>query len=283
MTSQICINKFSLLHETNSNVPIVFSKTDWLHRDLDEIGRWGQSCAVISGNSDYCVGHPYHPFGERIADIVPSNVIRVFCQNCLVKKDHPNYDKFVAIPIGIENYIECGRIGNGTIPDNAIEKHRLLNTIDTSGFPISDQLYSNFTVRLNCQSREHRELIRKISVDSPHINWQEPTLTTEQFYRQVLNHEATICAQGNGPGDNHRIYEVLYLNRIPITFNGEMYERLHKNFPVVYLENADILLDKHTICDMVAKAKTTSWNREMLDVDYWLNVIYEGSKPKELS
>jgi len=278
-TDQICINSFALLHETSNPISIIFSKTDWLHYDLAAIEKWGNPCVVICGNSDYCIGNSYHPFGEKLADIVPKNVVRIFCQNCLVSKDHPNYDKFVIVPIGIENYIECKRKDCGFIPDNAVEKHRLLSIVDTSLSPISDQLYSNFAVRQNCQSREHRELIKKISVDSPHIKWQEPTLTTEQFYREVLNHEATICAQGNGPGDNHRIYEVLYLNRIPITFNGEMYDRLHKNFPVVYLEQAEMLLDKSYMDSLISKAKNTDWNREMLYCPYWLNVISEKSKP----
>lgn len=54
-------------------------------------------------------------------------------------------------------------------------------------------------------------------------------------------------------GDNHRIYETLYLNRIPITFNKIMYERLHHNFPVILLEdesqlsNVDLIKNKINI------------------------------------
>jgi hypothetical protein len=277
-TDHICINQFSLLHETTNSVPVLFSKTDWLHNDFRAIAEWGNPCVVICGNSDYCIGNAYHPYGEKLADIVPENVIRVFCQNCLVKKDHPNYDKFVILPIGIENYLECKRGGCGFVPSNAIEKHNLLSTIDTSVSSVSDQLYSNFMLRQNCQSREHRELVKKISIESLHIKWQEPTLTTEQFYREVLNHEATICAQGNGPGDNHRIYEVLYLNRIPITFNGEIYDRLHKNFPVVYLEQAEMLYDKSHMSALIRQAQNMDWDREMLHMPYWLNVVSEKSK-----
>lgn len=279
-TDQICINQFALLHETSNPLPVIFSKTDWLHYDLDSIEKWGQQCVVVCGNSDYCIGHSYHPFGEKLADIVPENVVRIFCQNCLVPKDHPNYDKFVIVPIGIENYIECKRKDCGFIPTHAVEKHTLLNTLDTSVSPISDQLYSNFTVRHNCQSREHRELIRKISIDFSHIKWQEPILTTEEFYREVLNHEATVCAQGNGPGDNHRIYEVLYLNRVPITFNREMYDRVHKYFPVVHLEQVEMLTDRVYVSNLIQKAKTKEWNREMLYTPYWLNMISEKTNLK---
>ena len=166
-TDQICMNVFSMLHETiNNGVHIVFSKTDYLHYDLQAIARFSDPCIVICGNSDYCIGNPYHPIGENLADFVPENVLVVFCQNCLVKKDHQNYDKFISIPIGIENYISCKKNDYGSIPINAIEKYKLMGELDCNVSPINDQLYSNFLVRSNCQSREHRELIRKISIES---------------------------------------------------------------------------------------------------------------------
>ena len=279
----ICINQFALLHETSDPVSILFSKTDWLHNDFRAIAEWGNLCVVVCGNSDYCIGNSYHPYGEKLADLVPENVIRVFCQNCLIEKDHPNYDKFVILPVGIENYFECKRGGCGFIPNNAIEKHNLLSTLDTSVSVVSDQLYSNFLVRSNCQSRDHRELIRKISIQSSHIKWQDPTLTTEEFYREVLNHEAVVCAQGNGSGDNHRIYEVLYLNRIPITFNREMYDRLHKNFPIICLEQAEMLRDESYISKMIQETKNKKWNRDMLYMPYWLDMISKSSNMKALT
>lgn len=277
-TDHICMNVFSLLHGTVHNgVHIFFSKTDYLHHDLEVIGKFGSQCIVVCGNSDYCIGHPYHPIGEKLADTVPNNVIAIFCQNCLVREDHPNYNKFVIIPVGIENYMECKRQEFSVIHCKAIEKYTLLSTMNSDSAPITDSLYSNFMVRPNCQSLEHRALIRKISIESPHIDWQEPTLTSEQFYREVLNHEATICAQGNGPGDNHRIYEVLYLNRIPITFNEKMYDRLHKNFPVVFLEKAEMLNDKMYILSQIEQAKNMKWDRDILYAPYWMDMICKAA------
>jgi len=280
-TDQICMNVFSMLHETIHNgVTIVFCKTDYLHYDLEAIARFGSPCIVICGNSDYCIGHSYHPIGEKLAHCVPHNVIAIFCQNCLVRKDHPNYNKFVIIPIGIENYMECKRQDIRGIPCKAVEKYELLSTMNADVPPVTDRLYSNFMVRQNCQSLKHRETIRKISIESPHIKWQEPTLTSEQFYREVLDHEATICAQGNGPGDNHRIYEVLYLNRIPITFNAEIYDRLHKNFPVVFLEQAEMLNDKKYVLSFIERAKNMKWNREILYSPYWIDLICKTANSK---
>ena len=280
-TDQICMNVFSTLHETIDNdINIVFSKTDYLHYDLQAIARYTIPYIVICGNSDYCIGHPYHPLGENLADFVPDNVIAIFCQNCLVRKDHPNYNKFVIVPVGIENYMKCKRQEINDIHCKAVEKYTLLSTINTDVPPITDCLYSNFMVRQNCQSLQHRELVRKISIQTHHIKWQEPSLTSEQFYNEVLNHEATICAQGNGPGDNHRIYEVLYLNRIPITFNRELYDRIYKNFPVVFLEHVEMLNDKVYVFSLIELAKNMKWNREMLYAPYWMDVISKTANSK---
>ena len=269
----ICINKFSSLHEEVYNVPIIFSKVDWLHLDFHAISKWRTDCIVVCGNSDYCVGNEYHPVGRTLVDIIPSNVKKLFCQNCLITKDHPNYDKVEPLPIGIENYVPCKRSDCGPLPPFATEKQHLLSTLDLHTTPITNKIYSNFTLRRNCQSLPHREKIIQISKECSHIEWQEPILTNEQFYKEVLNHEATVCAQGNGPGDNHRIYEVLYLNRIPITFNREMYDRMHKHFPVVHLEEENMLRDFQYMSKRILEAKQKMWNRDMLTSKYWIEKI----------
>lgn len=270
---QICINLFSYIRKTKNKIPIVFSKTDWLHSDFEAIKQKGKECIVVCGNSDYCVGHSYHPMGEALVNLVPSNVIKIFSQNLLIKKDHVNYNKFEIIPLGMDNYVSCNRKNCGTIPTHAPEKYHLLNTLDINVSPIKETIYSNFTLRTDCQSKHHREIIKKISENCPHIEWHENNLTHEEFYKEVLKHEAVVCAQGNGPGDNHRIYEILYLNRIPITFNKKMYERIHKNFPIICLEKEEMLEDFLYIKDLINQTKTKIYNKEMLYSKYWFEKI----------
>lgn len=98
-------------------------------------------------------------------------------------------------------------------------------------------------------------MVAEISKKSPHIDWEEPKLTSLEYYSKILDYEAVVCAQGNGPGDNHRIYETLYLNRIPITFNASMYEKLHHKFPVILLENLKLLEDYNFIKQKIEQAK----------------------------
>ena len=131
-------------------------------------------------------------------------------------------------------------------------------------------LYSNFNVNTN---PNHRTQVRNICIQSPHITWEEPTLSVENFFDRILDFEAVVCAQGNGPGDNHRIYETLYLNRIPITFNKTLYSLLHHNFPVVLLDSPEQLLDYDFMVSKINDKKTKVWDKNMLDLNYWKNLI----------
>jgi len=196
----------------------------------------------------------------------------MFSQNCLVPQDHPAHSKCFNIPIGIENFVECKRLYHGFIPVNGPEKYGILCSMNKDTAP-SKFVYSNFTVREACQSTEHRILVRQISQESPHIDWEEPNLTSEEFYKKVLEYDAVVCAQGNGPGDNHRIYEVLYLGRIPITFNTELYRRLHHNFPIVCLSDPNALRDREYLEKQIQRVKKMTWNKEMLYSSYWKNLI----------
>ena len=82
-----------------------------------------------------------------------------------------------------------------------------------------------------------------------------------------------LCPQGNGLGDNHRIYETLYLNRIPITTGPHVHKSLHHKFPVVLIEDINLLNNYDLIKEQVEIAKTKEWDRSLLDLDYWKSKI----------
>lgn len=82
-----------------------------------------------------------------------------------------------------------------------------------------------------------------------------------------------MCPQGNGFGDNHRIYETLYLNRIPITTGQHVYKTLHHNFPVVYIDNVKLLKNHEYMKEQIEIAKLKKWDRNLLDLDYWESKI----------
>jgi hypothetical protein len=82
-----------------------------------------------------------------------------------------------------------------------------------------------------------------------------------------------LCPQGNGLGDNHRIYETLYLNRIPITTGPHVHKSLHYKFPVVLIEDVNLLNNYDLVKEQVEIAKKKEWDRSLLDLDYWESKI----------
>ena len=248
---------------------------DWLHILFDHIKNLSGDFIVIAGNSDYCFGSSYHPLRNELPDRLPKNVRALLCQNNLIPLDHENFDRIYSLPIGIENFRRCGRIGHGTILNTGIKKAyflRALKEVSTQVMP-DKLIYSNFSIRSGCQSESHRLLTMKICKTLPYITWQDSILSCEMFYSQILRHEAVVCAQGNGPGDNHRIYETLYLNRIPITFNRPLYDRLHVNFPIICLDSPEDLHHRLYIEGEISRIRGFTFDKSLISESYWSDYI----------
>lgn len=247
------INKLSKHHNGET---IFFTKTDYLTKDFIKISSLENDVILISGNSDFTIS-------DNEVSRMPSNVKAWFATNAIV--EHP---KIIPIPLGIENYKEAERPEHGVGYDRALEKENfILNHVDRTP---KNLIYANFRWGTN---PTHRNSIINICKESPHITWEEPTLTISEFFDRILDFEAVVCPQGNGFGDNHRIYETLYLNRIPITTGQHVYKTLHHNFPVVYIDNVKLLKNHEYMKEQIEIAKLKKWDRNLLDLDYWESKI----------
>jgi hypothetical protein len=247
------LNKLSKLHNGKN---IFFTKTDYLMDDFKTIEQLNNDVILISGNSDFCITD-YH------LSNLPNNVKFWYAQNAIVS--HP---KIINIPLGIENFKSSIRENHGIGYERAnIKENFILN--HNSKKP-SELIYSNFTIGTNTR---HRTFIKNICVETPHIIWEEPNLSVENFFNRVLDFTSVVCAQGNGDGDNYRIYETLYLNRIPITFNRQLYNLLHHKFPIICLDDPLLLKNYNFMREQIGTAKLKIWDKNLLDLDYWKSKI----------
>jgi hypothetical protein len=267
----ICFNQFSRFDNGNN---IIFCKMDWLHNLFELVSPIDRQFTIIAGNSDFCIGNAYHPLGDSLADLVPENVLSIYCQNNLVHSDHQFFNRFISLPVGIENFVECRRKDHGPLINNGVIKAQMLSALQVvSSFVEPHSLiYANFSIRKGCQSESHRLQAREICRSRRHITWHDATLSLPDFFLNVLRHKATVCAQGNGPGDNHRIYEVLYLGRIPITFNRLLYDRIHRHFPVICLDDPEELSDLVSLERKIDSAQRLPFDKSLLNYSSWLNI-----------
>jgi hypothetical protein len=247
--------QFNKLSELHDGYKIFFTKTDYLLEDLVKISKLKHEVILITGNSDLVIDKEH-------LRVLPPNVKMWFATNAIV-----SHERIITIPLGIENYEPAKRAGHGVGYDRVKDKDKFISTY-VERVP-TKFVYSNFNVFTNYK---HRNDIRTISIETPHIDWEEPNLSIDSFFDKILDYEGVICAQGNGP-DTHRVYETLYLNRIPITFNKPLYELLYHKFPIVYLDDQNELRNFEKLSTLIKEQQTKEWNKELLNIEYWKKII----------
>ena len=249
------LNKLSSLHDGKK---IFFSKIDFVSLDFEYINTLNNDVILISGNGDF-------PIDDELIKQIPNNVKFWFGVNSL--SYHP---KLIAIPIGLENSYDCIRDNHGIGYKKAIEKDEIIDSLDTSIVP-NKLIYSNFLVDTN---RTHRTPFKEISEKLPYIDWEEPKLNTVEYLNNILNYEAVLCPAGNGV-DTHRLWEVLYMKRIPITVkigNYKLYD-LYEKLPILVLDNISELENEKFIIDKINEIKNRTYDLSLLDLDFWKNKI----------
>ena len=255
----IQLNKFADLHNGKD---VIFSKTEYLKVEFKKIQKIKNEVILISGNSDEGID-------AKLISYMPDNVLVWYCQN-----DLHYHDKLKSIPIGLENTIPNKRKGHGIAWPHAVQKIQLINELissDNKALP-TKFMYSNFNEQTNVL---HRAPIRDLCIQSPFINWDEPSLKYNEFLVKILDHEAIVCPAGNGI-DSHRLYEILYCGRIPVTIKtGDypLYSQIYANLPVVILDAIDDLKDEEKLKEMIAAVKKRSTQYELLDYNYWQQQI----------
>ena len=96
----------------------------------------------------------------------------------------------------------------------------------------------------------------------------------KHFYTKISNYRAVVCPLGHGL-DTHRVYETLYCNRIPITFDLKLYEKLYHIYPVVYLDDNEKLKDENLMDNLIKEQENKIWDKNTLNFSYWENIILD--------
>lgn len=253
------LNKFGDLHNGKS---IIFCKTEYLEAAFKAISKIKNRVILISGNSD-------GEINKTLTTKMPDNILWWYCQNNVTYNE-----RLKSIPIGLENTIINKQKKHGAAWDFAKEKIQLLTQLVKT--PSVHQpkrfLYANFNIQTNIT---HRNPISELCKQQSFITWQEPTLNYTEFVNDVLDHEAVLCPAGNGI-DTHRLYEILYIGRIPITFkigNYPVYTDLYDKLPVVVLDSVNDLKDKEKIQELIVLAKEKTNELNLIDFNFWRNQI----------
>lgn len=254
--SFISTNFFSYLH---NNHDIFFFHRNFVNEALNLIKTKNNNCVLITGNSDYIID-------EQFIDKLPSNLVSWYGQNVLVRNDI-----IIPYPLGLKNTIKPLLQHQHTlIESNNMCDQQTLSDFSTKQKKPNQLIYANFNVETNLNVRLPCQNICK---DLKFITLENSScLPYRDFCAKIQKHKAVVCPDGNGP-DTHRIYEVLYLGRIPITCNKQMYDLLWYNFPIVNLDSFEQLSDEEFILNEIKKIEKRQFNKQMLDVNFWIESI----------
>lgn len=183
----------------------------------------------------------YYSYTECTFNKIPENVVHWFVVNNTVS--HP---KITTIPLGI----------NG---------QEALN--DISQYPTQDP-QNLLYVNLGATTMERIALMHHYST----IKWVtvESKVNRERYLGQISDHKYVLCPPGNGY-ETHRLWETLYMNRIPIVEDKTytMYLFQHK-FPVLFTPSF-YALTKYKLNEL--HSESSSLISQALYFSYWKDLI----------
>lgn len=253
-------NKFSYIVRDSANASIIFCKTDPLLQEFDRLKNLNKKIILLTGNSDY-------PITENHVRQAPKNLVRLYGQNVLC-----NDNRFVPVPMGLESSVICRRgFDHGVYYDRSKELQDLLITHTDEDKNINraeNLIYSNFTIRTN---PIHRQAVHDFAQNVDFITSGERK-SAPDFHQSILDHKITLCPAGNGL-DTHRLWEVLYLNRVPLTIFADqkswqgssdilpnnkeyaIYKKLYSQLPIIMLDRIEDLQNKNLIENLYNEVK----------------------------
>jgi hypothetical protein len=256
----IKINNFSDLHNGKD---IFFCKTDFLQEDFNTISSLNNDVLLITGNADYGIT-------DDIVNQAPKNIKTWYAENAL-----SNHHILKPMPLGMENKEYSERSGHGVGYQQRVqEKEDIINNL-TNQSP-DRNLYANFNVGTN---PEYRSVVKNVCLQSSDIDWQECDLSLKDFFETITLYKMVVCPIGNGV-DTHRLWEVLYCNRIPVTVkvgNFKIYE-LYEKLPIIILPSLDHLLDTKYVLQQYEEIKNKKYDMSILNSDFWRKSIIQDAK-----
>tara|TARA_Y100001960_G_C14718523_1_gene851091 strand:+ start:395 stop:1852 length:1458 start_codon:yes stop_codon:yes gene_type:complete len=255
----IQLNKFANLHNGKD---IIFCKTDFLDSLFEKLKDQTNDITLITGNSDYGIN-------ESLVSKKPNCIKKWYAQNVEYSTSF-----IEGIPIGIENHEMCKVEGHGQGWPHAAEKINLLvkNSVKKIKIKPSKKIYCNFSIETHHSRKKVLDICKQsehITVETYESHEKMKELSYSKYIENILDHEMIICPRGNGI-DCHRIWESLYLGRVPVV-EKSLTTSFFNSLPILFVDDWNELLDIDLMNKKYDKVKNNSL--ELLDFNYWKNKI----------
>lgn len=174
-------------------------------------------------------------------------------------KPHP---KVSSLPIGLEN--------DHWFPE--VAKRKRLVEFSNKMISPSKLLYMNFSFGTNISARinAYKEFVGKNWVTDKCVTAVDQSVYID-WLKDVLEHQYVLCPRGNGI-DTHRLWETLYLGRIPIVLRCEN-TRYYDRLPILQVDSWNQVTKEHLIEVLPYFSNKQNFDLDMLKMSWWKSKI----------
>lgn len=232
---------------------VIYVKLDNIISFLEHTAVKLDNFVLLTHNSDFCIT-------QKLLDGVLEefgNIIYWFGQNML---GH-NY-RATALPIGLENDI--------WFPE--IRKKQLLFDVMKEPDILPEKLcYCNFSLYTNGAERvEAFHAVRSFSTIKIDGLVTQTKQTYEDYLSDIKSHYFVVCPSGNGI-DTHRLWETLYLGRIPVIKRNQNIE-FFSDLPILVVDDWAQITGNYLI-DKIRTYHDAVFNCDKMSFSWWKNSI----------
>lgn len=259
MNDLIQLNKFAKLHNGEN---IFFCKTDYIERLFERLRHYRTPSILITGNSDYSIT-------DQHAMMAPRCIRRWYAQNAEALSP-----LVVGIPMGIENHEECVLPGHGVGWQHAVEKAELLS--DPPEATATRGVYANFSLETHPSRSRVRELCEGLEFITTKVSEKHSEINKrsyKEYISDILEHKMAVCPRGNGV-DCHRVWEVLYLGRVPIIKRTPAM-RHFEQLPILFLDDWEQVRNFDMLEQEYHRVRNNQ--KDILYMSFWNNKVGEES------
>lgn len=199
---------------------------------------------------------------------LPFNVVKIYATNAIY-----NTDRIVPFPYGLQRQIGLN--------DNRLEVMKnWLEVYEPARFLDIEQPEKLLYINCGIERNPEREPLRKFETN----DWCTtrfdkdskfyPYERYNEFLDELRDHKFVVCPKGRGI-DTHRIYETLYMRRVPVMLDHPYFRRLLEGFPVLFIANWNQITKDLLSLSMGNKLYEQAQTMDMSKLD--LEVLYKNA------
>jgi hypothetical protein len=198
--------------------------TEWVQHLLDSNDLLAL-CKKLPNNKFIIFGHQEDTCIDNSIDI-PDNVLAVYAVNCEADKD-----KLFPFPFGVQRQLGLNDKRQDILKDN-IEKDKHIHP--TKLFYISCAIHRNEERTPLVEFEGEKWATCRFDKYSHYYPYDQ----YQTYLDEIKDHKFIACPRGHANCyDTHKIWETLYLRRVPVMTDYPYFRRLMQGFPVLFVKN----------------------------------------------